>query len=79
MTLPWSYLLQSSTYIMKFLRLKKGNAGANLPYRVYIDAGTTFLCTVALSFANPLVAPFTLMFFIVSEPVWRQTLLYLVS
>jgi len=48
-----------------------------MPYRVYIDAGTTLLCTVALSFANPFVAPITVMFFMFSEPVWRRNLLYL--
>ena len=55
-----------------------GGAGGDLPYRAYIDAGTTFLCTVALSFASPLVAPVTLAFFLMSEPIWRQLLLYTV-
>ena len=59
--------------------LSGGGAGGDLPYRAYIDAGTTLLCVVTLSFAAPLVAPFAVMFFLVSEPVWRQTLLYVVS
>merc|ERR1712151_487659 len=83
MTLPWLYLLQLNTFLFQCLRcnclarmMMGGGSGGDLPYRAYIDAGTTFLCVVTLSFAAPLVAPFALMFFLVSEPVWRQTLLY---
>jgi len=50
--------------------------GSIVPYRVYGDSGIVFVCTVALSFVSPLVAPFALMYFLVSIPLMRRNTIY---
>ena len=56
-----------------------GGVGGPLPYRIYIDAGTVFMCLISFSFASPLVAPFCFIYFLVCEPVWRRNSIFLLS
>ena len=82
--MPFFYLLQGHYSIFSLVGCENFGmnpsyvAGTHLPYRVYIDCGTVFLCAVALSFASPLVAPFAAFFFLVSQPIMRRCLIYVV-
>lgn len=54
-----------------------GGPGGPIPYRIYIDSGVVFLCTVALSPVAPLVAPAALLYFLYCTPLWRRNLIFM--
>lgn len=54
-----------------------GGPGGPIPYRIYIDSGVVFLCTVALSPVAPLVAPAALLYFLYCAPLWRRNLIFM--
>lgn len=84
MTLPLQYMLQINSIIFGLIGWKccarcvmGGGPGGPLPYRVYIDSGTVFLCLVALAPASPLVAPCALFYFLYCAPLWRRNCIFM--
>jgi len=57
--------------------VRGGGAGGPVPYRAFIDTGVVMLCVVALAPASPLVAPFALVHFLVSEPLLRRNIIFM--
>ena len=53
-----------------------GGSGGPMPIRIYTDTATVLLCAVALSTASPLVAPFALVYFVVTTPIWKRQLVF---
>eukprot|EP00549_Striatella_unipunctata_P025575 CAMPEP_0118722814 /NCGR_PEP_ID=MMETSP0800-20121206/31639_1 /TAXON_ID=210618 ORGANISM="Striatella unipunctata, Strain CCMP2910" /NCGR_SAMPLE_ID=MMETSP0800 /ASSEMBLY_ACC=CAM_ASM_000638 /LENGTH=353 /DNA_ID=CAMNT_0006631135 /DNA_START=377 /DNA_END=1438 /DNA_ORIENTATION=+ len=82
-TLPLQYLLQVNTFIFAALGWKccarasmGGGSGGQAPYRIYIDSGVVFLCTVALGPASPIVAPCALCYFLFMLPILRRNMIF---
>ena len=52
--------------------------GGVVPYRVYVNSSVIFLCVVALAPLCPMVAPFTMMYFIFITPLlkWGHIFVY---
>jgi hypothetical protein len=82
--LPNQYLLQLNTFIFQILgwnccrRMNSGGMnGPELPYRIYVDSGTVFLCIVGLGFASPLVAPAALCYYILAVPLLRRNSIFI--
>jgi hypothetical protein len=83
-TLPLHYLLQINTFVFSCLgwhccsrMVRGGGPGGPVPYRVFIDTGVVLLCVVALAPASPLVAPFGLIHFCLSEPLLRRNIIFM--
>jgi hypothetical protein len=57
--------------------VRGGGPGGPVPYRVFIDTGVVLLCVVALAPASPLVAPFGLIHFCLSEPLLRRNIIFM--
>ena len=53
-----------------------GGSGGPIPFRIYTDTGTVFLCSVALSTTSPIIAPCTLLYFLIATPIWRRQVIY---
>lgn len=84
MTLPLQYLLQVNTFLFGCIGWKccarcvmGGGPGGPIPYRVYIDGGTVFLCVVALAPQSPLVAPVALLYYLFCAPLWRRNCIFM--
>jgi hypothetical protein len=83
-TLPFSYLLQSNTFLFHVLPglkccsrvVRGGGPGGNTPYRIFVDSGVVLMCTLSLSIASPLVAPAGFLYFLVCQPLFRRNLIY---
>ena len=52
-------------------------AGPPIPYRIYVDSGVVLLCLFALAPASPLIAPAACMYFLISLPLLRWTMIFL--
>lgn len=83
-TLPLQYMLQVNTYIFQWLGWKccrrcvmGGGPGGPIPYRIYVDSGVVFLCTIALAPVCPLIAPTALLYFLYCSPLWRRNLIFM--
>jgi len=81
--LPMQYLLQVNTFMFMALKwnclaraVMGGGPGGTLPYRVYIDSGVVYMCTVSLAVASPLVAPCSFFYFLVCQPLWRRNSIF---
>jgi Calcium-dependent channel, 7TM region, putative phosphate len=82
-TLPLQYLIQLNSFLFSFLgwkccsRINRGGGpGGPVPYRIYIDSGVVFLCTVALGPAAPLLPPCSLLYFLFCWPLLRRNLIF---
>jgi len=82
--MPNQYLLQLNTFLFQFLgwnccmRMNSGGMnGPEVPYRIYVDSGTAFLCIVGLSFASPLVAPAALAYYLMAVPLLRRNSIFI--
>ena len=53
-----------------------GGPGGPIPYRIYIDSGVVFLCTVGLAPVSPLVAPAAMLYFLYCSPLWRRNCIF---
>ena len=76
-------MLQFNTYLFAMLGLKclsranmGGGPGGPLPYRIYVDSGTIFLCLTALAPASPLLAPVALFNFACIIPLLRRNTIF---
>jgi hypothetical protein len=83
-TLPLHYLLQINTFIFSCLgwhccarMVRGGGPGGPVPYRLFIDTGVVLLCVLALAPASPLVTPFALAHFALSEPLLRRNIIFM--
>ena len=69
-----------SIFISEFAFIKSESVafrpGGHTPYRIYIDSGVVFLCTVSLSIVSPLIAPCALLYFLFCTPLWRRQLIF---
>lgn len=81
--LPINFLLQFNTFMFACLgcnccsRLTIGGGpGGPTPYRLFIDSGVVLMCCVALSPASPLVAPASLVYFVLLEPLLRRNCIF---
>jgi len=81
--LPINFLLQFNTFMFAFLgcnccsRLTIGGGpGGPTPYRLFVDSGVVLMCCVALSPASPLVAPASLVYFVLLEPLLRRNCIF---
>ena len=81
--LPCNYLLQANTFIFSFLgwnccsRVTQGGGpGGPMPYRLYVNSGIVLLCNLALGIQSPLVAPASLLYFIMLQPILRRNLIF---
>jgi hypothetical protein len=81
--LPNQYLLQLNTFLFQGIgwnccarASQGGGPGGCIPYRIYVDSGVVFMCTVSLSFACPLMAPVALAYYLVCSPLLRRNLIY---
>ena len=84
MILPMQYMLQFNTFLFAALgwkccsrMVRGGGPGGPVPYRIYIDSGVVFLCSVALAPAAPLVAPVTFMYFFFGAPLLKRNLIFM--
>mmetsp|Transcript_52259 Transcript_52259/g.156840 ORF Transcript_52259/g.156840 Transcript_52259/m.156840 type:complete len:458 (-) Transcript_52259:772-2145(-) len=84
MTLPLQYMLQVNSFIFQCVGWRccrrcvmGGGPGGPIPYRIYIDAGTVFMCIVALAPASPLVAPCGMVYFLYCAPLWRRNCIFM--
>jgi hypothetical protein len=59
-----------------FVSFLNSGPGGPPPYRIYIDSGTVFLCTVALGPVCPTIAPFAFLYFCVMNPLLRWMLIF---
>ena len=52
--------------------------GGIVPYRVYVNSGVIFLCVVALAPLCPMVAPFSMLYFLFITPLlkWGHIFVY---
>ena len=82
--LPFQYMLQFNSFAFQSLGWKccrrcvmGGGPGGPIPYRIYIDCGTVFLCLVSLAPASPLVAPCALLYFLYCAPLWRRNCIFI--
>jgi hypothetical protein len=83
MVLPNQYLLQFNTFLFEMLGwgycqriISGGMNGPELPYRIYVDSGTVFLCIVGLGFASPLVTPVALAYYLIAVPLLRRNSIF---
>lgn len=53
-----------------------GGPGGPVPYRIFVDSGVVIMCVVALAPSCPLVAPASLAYFLVFEPLLRRNLIF---
>jgi hypothetical protein len=81
---PLNYLLQVNTYLFSMFGMKccsrlvrGGGPGGPFPFRIYVDSGVVFLCTVALAPASPLVAAASFFYFLFSVPLLRRNVLFI--
>mmetsp|Transcript_24476 Transcript_24476/g.59936 ORF Transcript_24476/g.59936 Transcript_24476/m.59936 type:complete len:1293 (+) Transcript_24476:346-4224(+) len=81
--LPINFLLQFNTFMFACLgcnccsRLTIGGGpGGPTPYRLFVDSGVVLMCCVALSPASPLVAPASLVYFVLLEPLLRRNCIF---
>ena len=65
--------MQILTLFLAFMML----TGGPIPYRVYIDGGTVFLCVVALAPQSPLVAPVACLYYLFCAPLWRRNCIFM--
>jgi hypothetical protein len=82
--LPLNYLLQVNTYLFSMFGMKccsrlvrGGGPGGPFPYRIYVDSGVVFMCTVALAPASPLVAAASFFYFLFSVPLLRRNVIFM--
>jgi hypothetical protein len=57
--------------------LNGGGPGGPIPYRIYIDSGVVFLCTVALGPICPLLAPVSALYFLFCVPLLRRNCIFI--
>ena len=82
-TLPLNFMVGMNSFIFQALgwkccsRVQRGGGpGGPVPYRVYVDSGLVFLCSVALSPAAPLLSAFALLYFLFCWPLMRRNLIF---
>jgi hypothetical protein len=56
--------------------LRGGGAGNRLPYRWHVESGVVLMCVLALAPAAPIIAPFSVMYFIICNPVLRYIMIF---
>lgn len=83
--LPFMYFLQFNNFMFTALNwdccaraTAGGGPGGVLPYRVYVNSGVIFLCVVALAPLCPIVAPFSMLYFLFITPLlkWGHIFVY---
>ena len=57
--------------------VRGGGPGGPIPYRIYIDGGTVFICALAIAPQAPLIAPLCFIYFIFSQPMLRRNVIYM--
>lgn len=84
MTLPLQYMLQINTFLFRCLGwnccarcVAGGGPGGPIPYRIYIDSGVVFLCTMVLAPVSPILAPFAFFYFLFCTPLWRRNCIFM--
>lgn len=83
--LPFMYFLQFNNFMFTTLNwdccaraTAGGGPGGIVPYRVYVNSGVMFLCVVALAPLCPIVAPFSMLYFLFITPLlkWGHIFVY---
>jgi len=83
--LPFMYFLQFNNFMFTTLNwdccaraTAGGGPGGVVPYRVYVNSSVIFLCVVALAPLCPLVAPFSMLYFLFITPLlkWGHIFVY---
>ena len=82
--MPLHYLLQMNAFMFRMIGWKccsrvvrGGGPGGPTPYRLYIDGGLVFLCAAALAPASPLLAPCSLLYFLLCGPLIKRNLVFI--
>ena len=80
--IPLQYLFQFNAHLFKLFRCnccmrcsQGGGMGGPLPFRLYVDSSVVLLCALTFTIISPLVLPCTLVYFLVTTPLWRRQLI----